>query len=173
MNDWLLVEMLRRKWGFEGVLVTDYDNVGAPGQGPAGLRRLRRGGGPRRSRAGTISSWPRRSSSKAAWRGCGRSLLAQDGAGLDPPAGARPQHSRMGLFKDAGRSDLDPDSQGRSLRGARFKSIFGPRADPSFSSRTTRIDGSPFLPLDPSRPRRMRCLAPTPISPSSGLATGA
>ena len=28
MNDWLLVEMLRRKWGFEGVLVTDYDNVG-------------------------------------------------------------------------------------------------------------------------------------------------
>jgi beta-glucosidase len=28
MNTWLLREVLRDEWGFEGVLVTDYDNVG-------------------------------------------------------------------------------------------------------------------------------------------------
>jgi beta-glucosidase len=27
-NRWLLVDVLRREWGFEGLLVTDYDNVG-------------------------------------------------------------------------------------------------------------------------------------------------
>jgi hypothetical protein len=29
MNHWLLTEKLKEEWGFEGILVTDYDTVGA------------------------------------------------------------------------------------------------------------------------------------------------
>ena len=166
MNDWLLVEMLRRKWGFEGVLVTDYDYVGrlvkdqrvcadyveAGGprdqerersrHGHAGvLRRLHRGGPPRPPCRTELDSTLRR-------------VLALK--------------FRMGLFEDPGRSD--PDRIARVVACEEHGSVNLRAARESLVLlKNDTIDGSPFLPLDPSRPRRIAVLGPNADAPLAQL----
>jgi beta-glucosidase len=152
MNRWLLEEVLRDEWGFEGVLVTDYDNVGrlvddqrvCADYAEASAAALNCGND-------MIMQTPR------FFEGCAEALRRGllDEAVLD--GSVRRVLSlkfRMGLFEDPRRGDESKiaaviacdEHREVNLRAARESLVL---------LRNESLRGRPLLPLDPARPRKI------------------
>jgi beta-glucosidase len=127
---WLLDEVLREEWGFEGILVTDYDNVGrlvtdqrvCSDYAEASALALRSGND-------MIMATPE------FFEGC---LEAIAGAPGRSPSWTRPSTASslkftLGLFEDPGRSDSRAHREGRSAAPSIRQSISAPPASPSSS----------------------------------------
>jgi beta-glucosidase len=163
---WLLDEVLREEWGFEGILVTDYDNVGrlvtdqrvCSDYAEASAIALRSGND-------MIMATPE------FFEGCldaiGRGILAE--SELDAPlARVLGLKIRLGLFEDPGRSD-----SGRIAR------TIGCAAHTEVNLRAARESlvllkngkegGGPFLPLEAAIPRKIAVLGPNADNPLAQL----
>jgi beta-glucosidase len=166
MNTWLLVETLRRKWGFGGVLVTDYDNVGrlvkdqrvCADYVEAAALAIKSGND-------LVMATPE------FFEGCieavRRGLLAE--TELDAILRrVLALKFRMGLFEDPGRSD--PDRIARVVACEEHRSVNLRAARESLVLlKNDAVGGSPLLPLDPSRPRKIAVLGPNADAPLAQL----
>lgn len=172
MNRWLLTEKLKEEWGFEGILVTDYNNVGSlveeqqvfADYAHAAAATLKAGND-------MIMQTP------AFFEGCQEALRLGllSGAELDAPVRrVLSLKFRMGLFEDPGRSSKDritrsigcPEHAEANLRAAReslvlLKNGVSRNAVPVGADR----DSFPLLPLDPARPRKIAVLGPNADDP--------
>ena len=153
VNRWLLTDVLKDEWGFRGVLVTDWDNVGRlVNEQKVGrdLRRRRDHGDARRQRhhddhpavlrgghRGRAQRPPRRVGARRAR--CGRLLALK---------------FRMGLFENPRRPDLDraavevarPDHRAANLAAARQSLVL--------------LQNDGLLPLDPAKVKTIAVVGP-------------
>ncbi len=162
VNRWLLVEVLKEGWGFEGILVTDYDNVGrlvddqkvCADFAEAAALALKSGND-------LIMATPK------FFEGClaalERGLLTE--AELDATVRrVLALKFRLGLFEDPGKSDSEriaktigcAEHAALNLRAAHESLVL---------LKNDTVDGAPLLPLDPSRPRRIAVLGPNADDP--------
>jgi beta-glucosidase len=152
MNGWLLKEVLRDEWGFEGILVTDYDNVGRLVDDQRVCADLAEA-----SAVALNSGNDMIMQTPGFFEGCAEALRRGllSGAVLDESVRrVLTLKFRMGLFEDPRRGDparvgavvACEEHSALNLRAAR-ESLVLLRNEP--------VDGSPLLPLDPSRPRRI------------------
>jgi beta-glucosidase len=165
-NRWLLDEVLRKEWGFEGILVTDYNNVGrlvddqrvCADFAEASALAVRSGND-------MIMATPE------FFEGCleavRRGLIAE--SELDAPLGrVLSLKIRLGLFEDPGRSDAQriaktigcADHAAVNLRAARESLVL---------LKNGKEGGAPILPLDPSLPRKLAVLGPNADDPLAQL----
>jgi beta-glucosidase len=152
MNRWLLRTVLRDEWGFEGILVTDYDNVGrlvfdqkvCADYAEASAAALNCGND-------MIMATP------GFYEGCAEALrrgLVTEEVLDDSVRRVLSLKFRMGLFEDPRRGDRAKvasviacgEHRELNLRAARESLVL---------LRNEAAGGSPFLPLDASRPRRI------------------
>jgi beta-glucosidase len=170
MNHWLLTEKLKEEWGFEGILVTDYDNVGrlvkdqqvCADYAQASAVAIRAGND-------MIMATPE------FFEGCQEALRhgllseAELDATVRRVLGLK---IRMGLFEDPGRSDKDritrvigcPEHKAVNLRAARESLVL---LKNSLSNGQT--GGQVLLPLDPSKPRKLAVVGPNADAPLAQL----
>ncbi len=165
-NRWLLREVLKEEWGFEGIVVTDWNNTGhlvndqkvCADYAEAAAVALKAGND-------LIMATPE------FFEGCqeavARGLLTE----TEVDAVVRrvlTLKMRMGLFENPGYSDAEriravvgcAPHRESVLRAAR-ESLVLLRNDP--------VGGSPLLPLDPQRPRRLALVGPNADNPLAQL----
>jgi beta-glucosidase len=163
---WLLTEVLKEEWGFEGILVTDWYNVGhlvhsqmvCADFAEAATVAIRAGND-------LIMSTPE--FFEGAQEAVARGLLAES----EIDAVVRRVLAlkfRMGLFEDPGFSQPEAiknkigcaDHRAIALRAARESLVL---------LRNEAPDGSALLPLDPNRPRRLAVVGPNADDPAAQL----
>ena len=151
-NRWLLTEVLREEWGFEGILVTDWDNVGrmvweqkiCPDFASAATLAVR---------AGNDLMMATAQFYEGAIEAVNSGML--DEAELDVPLRRVLELKfRMGLFENPGRSD--PERQ-QLIGCAEHRQL-----DPESSRKSLVLlqNNDNFLPLDPQTPRRVAVVGP-------------
>ena len=161
-NRWLLDEVLRMEWGFEGILVTDYNNVGSlvtdqrvcADYAEASALAIKSGND-------VIMATPE------FFEGCleaiRRGLLSE--ADVDRPLRrVLALKLRLGLFEDPGRSDPRriaqvigcPEHGAANLRAARESLVLLKNGEKGRMS---------LLPLDPAVPRKLAVLGPNADDP--------
>jgi beta-glucosidase len=166
VNRWLLTEVLREDWGFKGIVVTDYDNVGrlvndqrvCQDYAEAAARAIRCGND-------LIMATPK------FFDGCleavRRGLVSE--AEIDSSvARVLGLKFRLGLFENPGRSDPERirtviacDSHRKvNLRAARESLVL---------LKNEASGGQPLLPLDPASPNKLAVIGPTADNPLSQL----
>jgi beta-glucosidase len=166
MNRWLLVDVLKEEWGFEGILVTDYDNVGRL------VKDQKVCGDYAEASALAIKCGNDLAmATHEFFDGClealRRGLLTE--TELDATVGrVLALKFRMGLFEDPGRSD-----------SARIASVIACAEHAAVNLRAARESlvllkngeqgGEPLLPLDPSKPRKLAVLGPNADNPLAQL----
>jgi beta-glucosidase len=181
MNHWLLTEKLKGEWGFEGILVTDYNNVGTlvtdqrvcADYAEAAAVAIAAGND-------MLMATPE------AFEGCQealrRGLLSE--AELDATvARVLSLKFRMGLFEDPGRSDKDritrvigcPDHRAVNLRAARESLVLLKNSRPGGAGGDAAggepASGRParLLPLDPAKRRKLAVVGPNADAPLAQL----
>lgn len=166
INRWLLTEVLKEEWGFEGVLVTDYDNVGrlvrdqrvCADYTEAAALAVKSGND-------FIMATPQ------FFDGCLEALRRGLLTEVELDATARRVLAlkfRMGLFENPGRSDQRKIAEvigceehaAVSLRASRESLVLLKNED---------VGGSPLLPLDPAAPRAIAVLGPNADNPLAQL----
>jgi beta-glucosidase len=166
LNRWLLVDVLRGEWGFEGILVTDYNNVGRLVDDQRVCADF-----------AEASAWAIRCGNDMImatpefFEGCleavRRGLLAE--AELDAPVRrVLALKFKLGLFEDPGRSDSSriaktigcAEHTAVNLRAARESLVL---------LKNGKEGGAPILPLDPSMPRKLAVLGPNADDPLAQL----
>ncbi len=166
INRWLLTEVLKEEWGFEGVLVTDYDNVGrlvkdqrvCADYAEASALAIRSGND-------FIMATPQ------FFDGCleavRRGLLTE--RELDQTVRrVLALKFRMGLFENPGRSDPEriakvigcEEHVAANLEAARESLVL---------LKNDAVGGASILPLDAGRPRRIAVLGPNADDPLAQL----
>jgi beta-glucosidase len=166
MNHWLLSEKLKEEWGFEGILVTDYDNVGALVKGQQVCADYAEASAVA-IKAGNDMIMATPDFFDGCQEALRRGLLSE--AELD--ATVRRVLSlkvRMGLFEDPGRSDKERitrvigclEHRAVNLRAARESLVL---------LKNSKVDGRAFLPLDPSMPRKLAVVGPNADAPLAQL----
>jgi beta-glucosidase len=165
-NRWLLDEVLRKEWGFKGILVTDYNNVGSlvtdqrvcADYAEASALAIKSGND-------MIMATP------GFFDGCleavRRGLLSE--AEIDLPLRrVLALKFRMGLFEDPGRSD--PRRIARTIGSAEHAATNLRAARESLVLLKNGAEGRPpLLPLDASRPRKIALLGPNADNPLAQL----
>lgn len=165
-NRWLLTEVLKEEWGFEGILVTDWNNVGhlvhsqmvCADFAEAAALAIKAGND-------LIMATPE--FFEGAQEAVARGLLTEG----EIDAVVRRVLAlkfRMGLFEDPSFSRPDqikakigcPDHRAVALRAAR-ESLVLLRNEP--------VGGSPLLPLDPALPRKLAVVGPNADNPDAQL----
>jgi len=152
MNRWLLREVLREEWGFEGILVTDYDNVGrlvddqrvCADYAEASAAALNCGND-------MIMATP------GFFEGCAEALrrgLVTESILDEAVRRVLSLKMRMGLFEDPRRGDPEKVASVIACDAHRELNLRASR-ESLVLLRNEATDGSPFLPLDPSRPKRI------------------
>jgi beta-glucosidase len=165
-NRWLLDEVLREEWGFEGILVTDYNNVGSlvtdqrvcADYAEASALAIKSGND-------MVMATPE------FFDGClealRRGLLSE--ADVDRPLRrVLALKFRLGLFEDPGRSEPRriaevigcPEHGSVNLRAARESLVLLKNGDKGRMS---------LLPLDPAVPRKLAVLGPNADDPLAQL----
>ncbi len=166
MNAWLLREVLRDEWGFEGILVTDYDCVGR-------LVHDQR----------VCADYAEAS---AAALNCGNDMIMQTPGFFEGCAEALRRgllseavldqavrrvlllKTRMGLFENPRRGDPGRVAEIVGCEAHREINLRAAR-ESLVLLRNEKVDGSPFLPLDPKRPRKIAVLGPNADDPLAQL----
>jgi beta-glucosidase len=165
-NRWLLDEVLRKEWGFEGILVTDYNNVAR-----LVLDQRVCADYAEASALAVKSGNDMMMSTPEFFEGCleavGRGLLSEPE--LDAPVRrVLSLKLRMGLFEDPGRSDREriaktigcAEHAAVNLRAARESLVL---------LKNGKEGAAPLLPLDPASPRRIAVLGPNADNPLAQL----
>lgn len=165
-NRWLLTEVLRQEWGFEGLVVTDWDNVGhlVKNQGicadfaEAAALAIQ---------AGNDLMMATPEFFEGAQEALRRGLLTE--AEIDAVVRrVLTLKFRMGLFEDPGFGRPEqvrtvigcPEHRAVALRAAREGLVL---------LRNERHDASPLLPLDPSHPQKLAVVGPNADDPLAQL----
>jgi beta-glucosidase len=166
ISPWLLKDVLREEWGFEGVLVTDYDNVGrlvtdqrvCADYAEASAAAIRCGND-------MVMATP------GFFEGCRdairRGLLEE--AELDAPLrrvlGLK---FRLGLFEDPGKSDPGRIATTIGCAGHLEVNLRAAR-ESLVLLKNGASGGAPLLPLDPSIPRKIAVIGPNADAPLAQL----
>ena len=165
-SHWLLTEVLKKEWGFEGILVTDWNNVGnlvhsqkvCADFAEASVVALRAGND-------LIMATPE------FYEGCleavTRGLINEDeiDAVVKRVLGLK---FRMGLFEDPGYSQ--PENIHGRIGCANHRAVALQAARESLVLLRNEIfAGTPLLPLDPARPRKMAVVGPNADDPLAQL----
>jgi len=165
-NRWLLTEVLREEWGFEGILVTDWNNLGhlvhsqrvCADHAEAAALALRAGND-------LIMATPE--FFEGAQEAVARGLLSE--AEIDAVVRrVLTLKFRMGLFEDAGLSD--PERIRTQVGCAAHRELALRAARESLVLlRNEAWEGAPLLPLDPARPRRIAVVGANADDPDAQL----
>jgi beta-glucosidase len=165
-NRWLLREVLRDEWGFEGVLVTDYQNVSRLVDDQKVCADFAEA-----SALALKSGNDMIMATSEFFEGCQEALRRGliDMEDIDRPLRrVLALKFRLGLFEDPGRSDPEriarvigcAEHTEANLRAARESLVLLKNAE---------AGGAPLLPLDPARPRRIAVLGPNADDPLAQL----
>ena len=166
MNHWLLSEKLKGEWEFEGILVTDYDNVGALVKGQQVCADYAEA-----SAAAIKAGNDMIMATPDFFDGCQEALRRGLLSETELDATVRRILSlkfRMGLFEDPGRSNKEritrvigcPEHRAVNLRAARESLVL---------LKNSKVDGRALLPLDPFTPRKLAVVGPNADAPLAQL----